>query len=197
MRGDQPVRDISGMLLLCVRVLCGIMLYGVAGVTSAASPIVYVANNGVDSANCGTQSMPCRSITRGMARAPSGSIIVVGPGRYGDLNGDGKFDSPGEERPQKASIPSGGGWPLEISCVVCILKPVHLVSSYGAESTLIDAGHAPSAMALTAAIAPSSCRRTVWTPATIIGAHRRDREKIPPIRSGRSHSVTGPFPAMT
>jgi hypothetical protein len=110
---------------------------------TAAAPVVYVANNGIDAASCGTQAHPCRSITQAMANAAAGSIILVGPGIYGDINGDGKFDLPGEEKPQSTIINlPPGNVPVEPSCVVCILKPLHLVSRYGAESTIIDAGGA-------------------------------------------------------
>ena len=59
-----------------------------------------VANNGVDSASCGTSANPCRSITQAIANAADGDRIVVGPGTYGDLNNDGVLgNSPGEENP--------------------------------------------------------------------------------------------------
>jgi parallel beta helix pectate lyase-like protein/uncharacterized protein DUF1565 len=109
-----------------------------------ASPLVYVANNGIDASACGARAKPCRSITRAIANAPSGSVIVVGPGRYGDLNGDGKFDAPGEEQPQNREyLPPTGGPPVQLNCVVCILKTVQLVSTFGAEATVIDAGNGP------------------------------------------------------
>jgi len=114
------------------------------GSAVAASPLVYVANNGTDGSACGAQSKPCRSITRAIANAANGSIVVVGPGRYGDLNGDGKFDAPGEEQPQNRDYqPPSGGPPLQLNCVICILKPIQLVSTYGAEATVIDGGNAP------------------------------------------------------
>jgi hypothetical protein len=114
-----------------------------SGYAFAASPLVYVANNGVDISTCGVQAKPCRSITQAMAKAANGSIIVVGPGRYGDLNGDGKFDAPGEERPQRRQVNPPSGAPVDLNCVVCILKPLQFVSTYGAEATVIDAGNAP------------------------------------------------------
>ena len=115
----------------------------VSGHALAASPLVYVANNGTDAPSCGAQTKPCRSITQAMANAANGSILVVGPGRYGDLNGDGKFDAPGEERPQSREYQPPSGPPLDLNCVVCIFKPLTLVSTYGAEATIIDAGNAP------------------------------------------------------
>src|SRR3954471_15427957 len=116
----------------------------VSGHAFAASPLVYVANNGTDAPSCGAPTKPCRSMTQAMANAANGSIIVVGPGRYGDLNGDGKFDAPGEERPQSREYqPAVGGLPVDLNCVVCILKPLQFVSTYGAEATIIDAGYAP------------------------------------------------------
>jgi hypothetical protein len=119
-------------------------MLAVGGHANAASALVYVANNGIDTAGCGAKPKPCRSITQAMAIAASGSTIAVGPGRYGDINRDGKFDAPGEERPQKREYaPPAGGPPVELSCVVCVLKPLHLLSTHGAESTVIDGGNAP------------------------------------------------------
>src|SRR4051812_32658563 len=105
-----------------------------SGYAFAASPLVYVANNGIDAHGCGARAEPCRSITQAMANAANGSIIVVGPGRYGDLNGDGKFDAPGEEHPQSREYQPSPGVPIDLACVVCILKPLQFVSTYGAEA---------------------------------------------------------------
>jgi hypothetical protein len=130
------VTDIKSHLFVSL----GLLLSGHA---VAASPLVYVANNGTDAPTCGAQSKPCRSITQAMANAATGSIIVVGPGRYGDLNADGKFDAAGEERPQNREYQPGVGAPVTLNCVVCILKPLQFVSTLGAEATVIDAGNAP------------------------------------------------------
>ena len=55
---------------------------------AASAATLLVANNGVDSPTCGPAE-PCRSLARAIANAVAGDTIVVGPGRYGDLNGDG------------------------------------------------------------------------------------------------------------
>ena len=92
-----------------------------------------MANNGVDSASCGTSTNPCRSITQAIANAADGDRIVVGPGTYGDLNNDGVLgNSPGEENP---------GFP---GCMICVNKSVTLVSSDGAAETVIDARDVPN-----------------------------------------------------
>lgn len=90
----------------------------------------YVANHGVDGPTCGPKANPCRSISRAIAQAPTvaGDTIVVGPGRYGDLDIDGVLGEPGEETP----TPGCG-------CMIGVNKGVNLISSHGAASTIIDA----------------------------------------------------------
>ncbi len=85
-----------------------------------------VANNGIDTPDCGL-SHPCRSIGQAITNADEGDTILVGPGRYGDLNANGIFGDPGEER-----LDSEG-------CLVCITKSLVVVSTQGAASTIIDA----------------------------------------------------------
>src|SRR5690242_1559876 len=58
---------------------------------------VYVASNGADSGSCGAKEAPCRSISQGIANSAVGGSIVVGPGRYGDLDSDGTLGELGEE----------------------------------------------------------------------------------------------------
>ncbi len=109
-----------------------------------AAATLFVATNGVDSADCGPEGMPaCRSISRAIAHASGGDEIVVGPGVYGDINRDGIANpagDSGEESP--VSIP-------ELSCsivsnvnlaMIHVDKPVTIVSRDGAGSTVIDAG---------------------------------------------------------
>ena len=96
----------------------------------AHAKTIFVANNGVNSTTCGpTGQVPCRSITRGIINAANLDLIVVGPGKYGDLNGDGILgNSPGEENP-----------PANCFCMIAINKSVTVVSSQGAAATVIDA----------------------------------------------------------
>jgi len=89
---------------------------------------IHVANNGVDSAACGPSGNACRSITKAIHHAVKGDVIVVGPGKYGDLNGNGVLGEPGEEAP-----------PANCSCVLVVNKVVTIQSSDGAASTVIDA----------------------------------------------------------
>ena len=100
---------------------------------SGAGRVLYVANNGTDSVNCGNLAIPCRSIGQALDNAGNGDQIEVGPGRYGDLNSDGDFDDDGEERGRQPSIGSG--------CVICVNKRVHLASTHGAAATIVDGGH--------------------------------------------------------
>src|SRR5262249_55607768 len=97
---------------------------------------LYVANNGVDGPGCGPTESPCRSIGQAIARAVSGDSIIVGPGRYGDLNANGVLGEPGEENPDAFSPGCG--------CMLGINKGVRLISSDGAAETVIDARTIPS-----------------------------------------------------
>jgi parallel beta-helix repeat protein len=92
---------------------------------------LYVSNNGVDSATCGEKKNPCRSISRAIQNAISGDTVIVGSGRYGDLNGDGIFDDPGDEA---AEVSSG------CYCMIKVNKPLSLESRDGAAATVLDAG---------------------------------------------------------
>ncbi len=108
--------------------LTAVLLALVLSPSLSYSTTRYVANNGVDSGTCGTSTGPCRSITQAMANAVAGDTIIVGPGVYGDLNGDGTLgNSAGEENPSGCS------------CMLAIVKRVILISSDGAASTIIDA----------------------------------------------------------
>jgi hypothetical protein len=95
--------------------------------TAAQGGTFYVANDGVDGSACGPKKSPCRSISQAVnTRAADGDKVIVGPGIYGDLNGNGTLgDSPGEE--------TGG-----FDCVLLISRRVSLTSSDGAAVTVID-----------------------------------------------------------
>jgi hypothetical protein len=89
----------------------------------------FVAHTGTNGPNCGLDAATaCRSISQAIALAAPGDMIVVGPGRYGDLNRNGTLgDIPGEE------IGSPG-----CSCVLSMNKNVIIISSAGAAVTVID-----------------------------------------------------------
>jgi hypothetical protein len=107
--------------------------------TAASAPAdnVYVASNGLDSticglpvlgSSCGSKAFPCRSIQCGINWAKPGDTVVVGPGRYGDLDLDGALGDVGEE----FGSPGCG-------CMVSVNKSITLTSSDGAAATVIDA----------------------------------------------------------
>ncbi len=98
-------------------------------VTPAASANLYVRNSGLDSAHCGGAQNACRTINRGIENASPGDNVWVGPGLYGDLNGDGDLDDLDEEHLQQV------GSDL---CMICIKKSIHLYSLYGPEVTIIS-----------------------------------------------------------
>jgi hypothetical protein len=109
--------------------------YVVAAVLALALPPLahgatrYVADTGADGPNCGLDAATaCRSISQAIALADPGDKIIVGPGRYGDLNRSGVLgDRSGEE------IGSPG-----CGCVLSMNKNVIIISSAGAAATIID-----------------------------------------------------------
>ena len=103
------------------------MLFTATLAASAPAATIYVASNGVDGSSCGIKTSPCRSIGQAVNFiAAAGDTVVVGPGKYGDLNGDGILgNSPGEE--------TGG-----FGCMVLLAQTVTLTSSDGAAATIID-----------------------------------------------------------
>ena len=106
------------------------LLVAVAPLTFGGT--IYVADNiGADGAGCGASATtPCRSISQAIANAVAGDTIVVGPGRYGDLNRNGVLGEPGEE--------TGYTTPPSCACVLLVNKQVILISSAGAAVTMID-----------------------------------------------------------
>ena len=77
---------------------------------------------------------PCRSISeRDFSNAAAGDRIIVGAGRYGDLDRDGIFGEPGEEA---AEVGFG------CQCMIKLDKGLELLSSDGAGVTVLDAGGA-------------------------------------------------------
>jgi hypothetical protein len=101
-----------------------ILLLFSTGLTAEAA-VLQVGNNGLDGPGCGSKIAPCRSITRAIDLAAPGDTIVVGPGRYGDLDRDGTLGEANEEGP-------------ETGAVIVIDKAVTVESSTGAVWTIID-----------------------------------------------------------
>jgi Periplasmic copper-binding protein (NosD) len=100
--------------------------------SSATGQVLRVANNGLDSSTCGAEVRPCRSIGRAIANANAGDTLLVGPGRYGDLNNNGVFGEPGEEVIDSIQF-----------AVINISKPLRILSRDGASVTVIDSAGAP------------------------------------------------------
>lgn len=98
----------------------------------ADGAILHVASNGIDGASCGGKTSPCRSISQAIANVSDGDRIVVGPGRYGDLNGDSDFMDTGDEAAE-----FGG-----CVCMIKVDKSISLESSDGAAVTVLDVARA-------------------------------------------------------
>src|SRR5215208_2160256 len=112
-----------GMLAVVLSIAVAPLAYG---------GTIYVADNiGTDGAGCGASATtPCRSISQAIANAVAGDTIIVGPGRYGDLNRNGVLGEPGEI--------TGYSTPPSCACVLLVDKRVILISSAGAAVTMID-----------------------------------------------------------
>lgn len=96
--------------------------------TPAAAATIYVGNHGSDGASCGAVDAPCRTISQGVRVAADGDRIVVQPGVYGDVDGDGDFVSPGDE---PAQVDEG------CECLISVDKSVTIVSEAGAGATIL------------------------------------------------------------
>ena len=112
MRTTTHFRPFAGFLFTA-----GLTL-ATAAMASAAS--IYVASHGTDSGSCGTKADPCRTIGKGIDQATVGGTVIVGPGRYGDLDEDGTLGEAGEETPGAVGLQD---------CMVPIDKQVTVVSS--------------------------------------------------------------------
>lgn len=103
-------------------------LLALAAATDATAATVFVANTGSDGPACGTASAPCRTISQGVVVAAAGDRVLVLPGVYGDVDGDGEFVSPGDE---PARYDDG------CNCLVNVDKPVSILSQSGAGATIL------------------------------------------------------------
>jgi hypothetical protein len=100
------------------------------GAGAAQAVELHVENNGVDGSSCGDRRNPCRSISQAISNADAGDRILVGPGRYGDLDQDGVLGEPGEEAGDVGGC----------QCMITVNKQVTILSTDGAEATVLDAG---------------------------------------------------------
>jgi len=108
--------------------LISLLLFGVSLDSHAKK--LRVANNGVDGIGYGGKRSPCRSISQAIANAIDGDKIVVGPGRYGDLNNNGDYTDPGDEA---AEVLFPG-----CICMIKVDKRLRFISTDGAEATVLD-----------------------------------------------------------
>jgi hypothetical protein len=125
--GGGPVTPRISDVRRAVTLIVSIIALATSALASDAGSVVVVANNGIDSASCGSQTSPCRSISQGIENATDGDTLVVHPGLYGDLDGDGDLSGPGEEHFNSAE-----------GCAVCITKRLTIVSQRGTPITIIN-----------------------------------------------------------
>ena len=74
------------------------------------------------------------------AVANAGDTIVVGPGRYGDVDGNGSLGDPGDE-PSTCELPLTGGVTNDpVTCSIHVNKAVKIESRDAAAAAVIDIG---------------------------------------------------------
>lgn len=112
---------------LRMRGALAVLILGLAA-PQAWAEVQYVANTGSDAGPCGAAETPCRTISRAIALAAPGDRVVVLPGVYGDVDGDGEFVSPGDEPAQ---------YDTGCRCLVHVDKPLTIVSRSGAGATVL------------------------------------------------------------
>ena len=146
--------------------------------TPASAATWWTSNLGSDSGSCGTSAAPCRSISQAIANAADGDTIWVGPGHYGDVNGDGNFTGPGDEQPDPtAGEPNLAAGPY--GCIVCVTKALHIYSTGGAAVTVIEA-NASAGSASTVMIGAAASSRPIFaTPAWRSSIRRPGRRSKP------------------
>ncbi|PON16438.1 hypothetical protein C2W62_18510 [Candidatus Entotheonella serta] len=120
----HTIKLVQGMALIAITV------FGLSRTEAIMSTTIHVSAKGVDTPQCGIPNQPCRSIGQAIDRAQTNGTILVGPGYYGDINGDGDFNDPGDEA---AELDFG------CHCLVHVDKPLTILSTQGAEETVIDA----------------------------------------------------------
>lgn len=115
-----------------IRRAAACLVLGLLAGAPAAAAKLEVSNRGVDGPSCGTKASPCRSLSAAIANAAPGDTLLVGPGRYGDLDGDGTLGEAGEE--------TGGP---ACDCLVYVAKRLTILSRAGAAATLVDGSELP------------------------------------------------------
>jgi parallel beta-helix repeat protein len=124
----------SALRIARVVLSLGCLVAMAAWAPPARAATLHVANHGVDGPACGTAAAPCRSISKAIAVASEGDELIVGPGHYGDLDGDGVFEpAVGEEAAQV-----GAG----CQCMIHVTKRLTILSRVGSAVTVLDAGGA-------------------------------------------------------
>jgi hypothetical protein len=125
----------------------------------AWAAVKWVENFGVDSGACGASfTTPCRTIDQAITNASPLDVILVGPGVYGDIDGDGSFTTPGDEA---AEIGSG------CNCVVKVNKRLTILSRRGTAATVIR-----YSVQNDASIVDISASRSVFRGFTLYGGSR-------------------------
>lgn len=120
------------MQLRLISILFSVFLAGtLPGLVVAKT--LFVAVKGINSSTCGAKDNPCRTIGQAIELAIDFDRIIVAPGLYGDVNGDGSLGAIGEELPR----PGSGGLAM-----LYITKTLRIESRDGARVTILHGGGA-------------------------------------------------------
>jgi hypothetical protein len=154
---SEPVAMPAGLVALA-----GLLLWALAGEAEAVTR--YVANNGVDSDSCGSLSSPCRSLSKAIAHANPRDRIVVGPGKYGDLDDDGIFEP--EYGEEAAEVGTG------CYCMIKVNKQLTILPRTWAGETVLDANGADAVVVRVVAEGSGAVFGNVRKGFTLIGSAR-------------------------
>ena len=91
--------------------------------------IIRVTTAGADGVNCGSKQSPCRSLSQAITNASDHDTILVGPGRYADLD----LDAVPEYNEESGMVGTG------CECLIYVAKRLNIISEKGAASTHLDA----------------------------------------------------------
>jgi hypothetical protein len=152
----------------CILLVGSILMLATAG--AAADSVLFIANDGIDSPTCGSKASPCRSISQGVENATEGDTLIVHPGVYGDLNGDGNLSDPGEEHFNAAE-----------NCAICIDKRLTILSLRGTRVTIINIPR----------ISSNQAAVEIAAPGVMFGTKERDFDEFDGRDLDRGFTITG------
>ena len=124
MKRPKAVGPVSFISVLALSIL------GLGAGAEQAVEALHIENNGVDSSSCGDRRNPCRSISQAIANADSATGSSSAQGATATSIRTGYLASTDEEAGDVGGC----------QCMINVNKQVTILSTDGAEATVLDAG---------------------------------------------------------